>query len=153
MPLSVSMKAFQMTILRPTAYCIDCAGSRDREFGGAVEAGSGRASQTTVLRVTRIRYDDDYFPLAYEKVVLPLDRYPGLVPNGGDIPDIFELSQRYDLTLGRATQRASIIPATRDVAVHLGIAEGTDAVKLDRVTETADGVPIEWLVAYARKTA
>jgi hypothetical protein len=28
-----------------------------------------------------------------------------------------------------------------------------DAVKLDRVTETADGAPIEWRVAYARKTA
>ena len=111
------------------------------------------ASQTTVLRVTRIRYDDDYLPLAYEKVVLPLDRYPGLDPNGGDIPDIFELSQRHGLALGRATQRVSIIPATRDVALHLGIAEGTDAVKLDRVTETADGVPIEWRVAYTRKTA
>jgi DNA-binding GntR family transcriptional regulator len=111
------------------------------------------ASQTTVLRVTRIQYDDDYLPLAFEKVVLPLDRFPGLDPNGGDIPDIFELSQRHGLALGRATQRVSIIPATRDVALHLGIAEGTDAVKLDRVTETADGVPIEWRVAYTRKTA
>jgi len=111
------------------------------------------ASQTTVLRVARIRYDDDYLTLAYEKVVLPLDRFPGVVPDGGDIPDIIELSQRTGLTLGRATERVSILPATRDVALHLGIAEGTDAVKLDRVTETADGVPIEWLVAYARKTA
>jgi DNA-binding GntR family transcriptional regulator len=82
------------------------------------------ASQTTVLRVARIQYDGDYLPLAFEKVVLPLDRFPGVVPDGGDIPDIFELSQRHGLTLGRATERVSIIPATRDVTLLWGLQRG-----------------------------
>jgi DNA-binding GntR family transcriptional regulator len=110
------------------------------------------AFQTPVLKVTRIRYGDDDRPCSYEEVVLPLDRFPGLTPNGGDIPDIVVLAQRHGVSLGRATERVSIVPATRDVALHLRIAAGTDVVKLDRITETADGEPIEWRVAFARKT-
>jgi DNA-binding GntR family transcriptional regulator len=67
-------------------------------------------------------------------------------------PDIIELAQRHGLTLGRASERVSIVPASTDVARHLRIAPGTDVVKLDRVTETADGTPIEWRVAFTRKS-
>ena len=105
-----------------------------------------------VLRVTRLRHDDQARPVALEEVVLPLDRFPGLAPNGGGIPDIVELAQRHGLSLGRVTERISIVRATRDVASHLRITAGTDVMKLDRVTETADGRPIEWRVAFARAT-
>ena len=108
--------------------------------------------QAPVLRVTRLRHDDQARPVALEEVVLPLERLPGLAPNGGDIPDIAELAQRHGLSLGRVTERISIIRATRDVALHLGIAVGTSVIKLDRIIETADGQPVEWRVAFARKT-
>ena len=108
--------------------------------------------QAPVLRVTRLRHDDQARSVALEEVVLPLDRFPGLAPNGGDIPDIVELAQRHGLSLGRVTERISIVRATRDVASHLRITAGTDVMKLDRVTETADGRPIEWRVAFARAT-
>jgi DNA-binding GntR family transcriptional regulator len=98
--------------------------------------------QTPVLRVTRLRHDDQARSVALEEVVLPLDRFSGLAPNGGDIPDIVELAQRHGLSLGRVTERISIVRATRDVASHLRIAAGTDVMKLDRVTETADGRPM-----------
>ena len=102
-----------------------------------------------VLRMTRVRYDADC-PLALEEVVLALDRFPGLTPNGGDVPDIMELAQRHGLSLSRATERISIIPATKDVASHLQIAAGANVMKLERVAETVDGVPIEWRVAYCK---
>jgi len=108
--------------------------------------------QALVLRVTRLRNDDRARPIALEEVVLPLGRFPALAPNGGDIPDIVELAQRHGLSLGRVTERISIVRATRDVASHLGIPAGTNVMKLDRITQTVDGKPVEWRVAFARKT-
>ena len=107
--------------------------------------------QASVLRVTRILFDDNDRPIALEEAVLPLERLAGLSSNdGADIPDIIELAQRLGISLGRAMERISIVPAVKDIASYLGIAAGTDVMKLDRVTETADGEPIEWRVAYRK---
>jgi DNA-binding GntR family transcriptional regulator len=104
-----------------------------------------------VMRVTRILFDDNDRPIALEEAVLPLERFPSLSPNGGgDIPDIMALAQLYGLALGRATERISIVQATKDVALHLGITVGTDVMKLDRIAETTDGEPVEWRVAYRK---
>ena len=105
--------------------------------------------KTPVIQVIRIRHEQGQ--LALEEVVLPLSCFPGLVPNGRVIPDIAELAQRYGLSLGRASERISFIPVPSGVAKHLGIAEGTGVVKLDRVIDTTDGEPVEWRVAYAVK--
>ena len=78
-----------------------------------------------------------------------LDRFRGLHANGV-VSDIAELAQRYGVSLGRTTDRVSIVPATREVAQHLGIAVGADVMKLDRIVETADGEPVEWRVAYRK---
>ena len=103
--------------------------------------------QARVLRMTRIRYDASGCPIGLEEVVLPLDRFSGLI---ADVSDITELAQCYGLSLGRATERISIVQATKDVALHLGITAGTDVMKLNSIAETADGAPIEWRVAYRR---
>jgi DNA-binding GntR family transcriptional regulator len=81
---------------------------------------------------------------------LALERFSGLTADGGDVPDIIELAQRYSISLGRATERISIVPATNDVALHLGITTGTDVMKSDRIVETANGEPVEWRVAYRK---
>jgi len=110
-----------------------------------------KSSGTRVMRVTRILFDDNDRPIALEEAVLPLVRFPGLSPNGGgDVPDIIELAQRHGLSLGRATERISIVPATKDVAMHLGIPAGANVMKLDRIAETADGRPIEWRVTFRK---
>ena len=101
------------------------------------------ASNSRMLRVRRVRRDGK--AVALEEAVLPLERLPGLI---GDASDITELAQCYGLSLGRATDRVSIVPATKDVARHLGIAAGADVMKLDRIVETIDGEPIEWRVAF-----
>ena len=106
--------------------------------------------QAPVMRVTRILFDDNDRPIALEEAVLPLDRFPGLTANGGDIPDVTELAQRHGLSLGRATERVSIVQATKDVASNLRVAAGADVLKLDRIAETADGEPVEWRVAYRK---
>jgi GntR family transcriptional regulator len=104
------------------------------------------APNSRVLRLTRIR-NNAPGPTALEELVLPLDRLPGLT---ADASDITELAQRYGLSLGHATERVSIVPATREVAKHLGIGAGAQVMKLDRIVETADGEPIEWRVAFRK---
>ena len=105
------------------------------------------APEARVLRMTRVRYDAPGCPIALEEVVLPVDRFPGLI---ADVSDITELAQCYGLSLGRASEHVSIVPATKDVALHLEIAAGANVLKLDRVVETDDGVPIEWRVAFRK---
>jgi len=106
-----------------------------------------KAPHARVLRLMRIRYAALNRPVALEVVVLPLDCFPGLT---ADTSDITQLAQCYGLFLGRATERISVVSATKNVAAHLGIAVGADVMKLDRIAETADGAPIEWRVAYTR---
>ena len=106
--------------------------------------------QARVLRVTRVLYDAPDRAIALEEVVLALDRFPGLTANGGDVPDIVELAQRYGISIGRAFERMSIVRVSNDVAVHLGIAAGTDVLKLDRICETVDGEPLEWRVGFRK---
>ena len=103
-----------------------------------------------VLRLTRVQLNDNSHPLGVEAVVLALERFPGLTANGGDVPDITELAQRHGLTLGHASERVSLVPATKDVASHLQIALGTDVLKLNRIVETADSEPVEWRVAFRK---
>jgi GntR family transcriptional regulator len=106
------------------------------------------APNSRVLRVTRLRRDT---AVTLEEVVLPLERLPAISSIGSSrIFDITDLAQRHGLSLGRATERVSIVPATKDVAAHLGIAAGANVMKLDRVAETADGEPIEWRVAFRK---
>jgi DNA-binding GntR family transcriptional regulator len=100
--------------------------------------------------VTRIQQDDNNRPAAFEEAVLALEHFPGLAANGGDIPDINELAQRHGLSLGRATERLSIVHATKDVASHLQVGAGTDVLKLDRIVETANGEPVEWRVTFRK---
>jgi GntR family transcriptional regulator len=106
-----------------------------------------KAPHARVLRLTRIRYDPPGCPMAIEEVALPLVRFPALT---ADTSDITELAQCYGLSLGRASERVSLVPVTKAVGLHLGIAAGTDVMKLDRIVETTDGEPIEWRVAYRR---
>ena len=89
--------------------------------------------------------------MSRSSVAAALPLIPGLAPNGGgDIPDVAELARRHGLALGRATERITIVPATRDVAAHLGITAGADVMKLDRVVKTVSGEPVEWRVAFRK---
>jgi DNA-binding GntR family transcriptional regulator len=97
-----------------------------------------------VLKLTRVRLEDNNVPLAVEEVVLALERFPGLTANGSDVPDIVELARLHGISLGDATERVSIVRATKDVASHLQIAVGTDVLRLNRIVATVDGDPVEW---------
>ena len=109
------------------------------------------APNSRVLRMTRIQHDETSRPVAREEIVLALERFPDLSPNGGgDVPDIIELAQRHGISLGRAMERVSIVRVTKDIASHLQIAAGADVMKLHRIVETVDGEPVEWRVTFRK---
>jgi DNA-binding GntR family transcriptional regulator len=108
------------------------------------------APNSRVLRLTRVQLDDKSHPLCVEEVVVALEHFPGLPPDSTDFPDITELAQQHGLALGRATERMSIVRATKDAASHLQIAVGTDVLKVNRIVETVDGDPVEWRVTFRR---
>ena len=78
------------------------------------------------------------------------ERFRGLAPDGGGLPDIIELAQRHGLSLRHASERVAIVHASREVASHLQIAPGADVLKLNRIVETADGEPVEWRVTFKK---
>jgi DNA-binding GntR family transcriptional regulator len=87
------------------------------------------APNSRVLRLTRVRRDDNSDPVVVEEVVLALERFPGLAANGSDVPDIVELAQRHGLSLGNASEHVSFAHASREVASHLQIAPGADVLR------------------------
>jgi GntR family transcriptional regulator len=111
------------------------------------------APNSHVLRLTRVQLDDNNLPLGVEELVLALERFPGLAVNGAEVPDIVELAQRRGISLGRATERLSIVRATKDVASHLQIAPGADVLRLNRIVATVDGDPVEWRVTFRKIVA
>ena len=108
------------------------------------------APNSQVLRLTRVRRDDNGSPVVVEEVVLALERFRDLAANGSDIPDIVELAQRHGLSLGHATERIAIVPASRAMVSHLQLAPGANVLKFNRIVETADGEPVEWCVTFRK---
>jgi DNA-binding GntR family transcriptional regulator len=108
------------------------------------------APNAHVLRLTRVQLDDTHAPLGVEEVVLALERFPGLAVNGAAVPDLIELAEQHGILLRHATERLSIVPATKQVALQLQIAPGTDVLKLNRIVETANGEPVEWRVTFRK---
>ena len=87
------------------------------------------AEQTLDLRTTS---DVQGCPFAFETIVLPLDRFPDLVP-GDDFLDIVELAHRYAFRSGVPWNVSVLSRPTRKIAPHLEIADRADLVKSDRV--------------------
>jgi len=79
-----------------------------------------------------------------------LDKFPGLT-DGDTVTDVAELAERFGLQVASVSERITFVEAPGDVVRHLGIVAGAGVVKLERITETSDGQPIEWRVTYAWK--
>jgi DNA-binding GntR family transcriptional regulator len=101
-----------------------------------------------VLRISRIRLLEGDRPASYEIVVLPLARFPGISPAHNMTEDIFGLARAHGLVLGRAREEFGETYAAPEVADCIGVDSDEAVLKLDRVVQSSDGVPLEWRVAY-----
>jgi DNA-binding GntR family transcriptional regulator len=87
---------------------------------------------------------------SYHRIVLPLHRLPGLNRQFASTATLPSIASRHGLTLGSATERIKLLDAPSDAVVHLGICADEKVLELDRITATADGLPIEWRVILMR---
>jgi DNA-binding GntR family transcriptional regulator len=101
-------------------------------------------SATPVLRIVRRRVVGRQ--ISYEQIILSLGRLPGLLPASEVASELWDLA--HGIVLGRATEHVEFVKASKEVAAHLDLDEGEPIMRLDRVVETADEIPIEWRIAY-----
>jgi len=97
-----------------------------------------------VVRIERLRTHDG-LPFIAETIVLPDLLFPGLaamkyVPN--TLYDLFQKS--YGVMVARTDERLEAVGATKRDANALNIAEGAPLLRVDRVTYSIDGRPVEW---------
>jgi len=107
--------------------------------------GIGRGAP--VIRIRRVRSLDG-LPAIAETITVPQARFPDLadireVPN--TLYDLYE--RRYGITIARAVERLTAVPADERDAKLLEVAAGTPLLQIDRVALALDGNPVEWRVS------
>jgi DNA-binding GntR family transcriptional regulator len=84
----------------------------------------------------------------YQQAALPLARVPGLKPDDVVPHNLLDLGREFGLVLGRAIEFVSFETGDEMVCSQLGVPDGAKLLRLDRITHTRDGVPLEWRVSY-----
>ncbi|MEM8971659.1 MAG: GntR family transcriptional regulator [Pseudomonadota bacterium] len=110
----------------------------------------GIARTDRVIRHSRIRTVDDE-PIINELIVLPETLFKGL-GDKSDLPNtLYDLFQKeYGITVGKATERLTVIQADMTQAKVLGTVVGAPLLKIDRLTHAIDGRPIEWRISVCQ---
>lgn len=95
-----------------------------------------------IFEITRIRLANGA-PISLEHMVLPADRFPGLLdmPLGGSIYEL--LRTNYKIKPFEATERIEVKLAEKAEARILGVPEGSPLFFVTRLTTDVDGAPFE----------
>jgi GntR family transcriptional regulator len=87
-------------------------------------------------------------PLVVETVILPAARFPGFdtieeIPN-----NVYRLySQRWGITIARASEKLKAVPATVSDAAQLNCAKGVPLLEINRVAYDLEAKPVELRVS------
>lgn len=102
------------------------------------------------LRLDRVRSVNGR-TLAYVVTYLSPDRCPGLLDEDLTDRSLYELlRQRYGLEVHSGYRTVEAVPASEDVAGHLGVEPGAPVLLLRSAGRTKDGRPLEWFEAWHR---
>jgi GntR family transcriptional regulator len=99
------------------------------------------------IRIERVRTIRDQ-PLIVETIILPASRFRGFdatdeVPN-----NVYRLySQRWGITIARASEKLKAVPATAADAAELGCAVGTPVLEIRRIAYDLETKPVELRVS------
>ena len=99
-----------------------------------------------VARFLRLRTLQDN-PVTVERLVLPLDRFPGFDPVAQpDLPPLLyeHYSRRYGLVVVEAIEQLRAVVADATEARLLGVPAGSALLQVDRVALDINQVPVEW---------
>src|SRR6516165_7506546 len=96
-----------------------------------------------VIDLVRIRLADGS-PFSVEHLMLPADRFPGLLemPLGGSVYELLE--ERYATRPKEAVERIEVVAASPDEAMVLDVAAGAPLLSITRTTTDAGDEPIEF---------
>ncbi|MHB1596094.1 MAG: GntR family transcriptional regulator [Streptosporangiaceae bacterium] len=96
-----------------------------------------------VVDLVRIRLADGS-PISVEHLMLPADRFPGLLelPLGGSVYEL--LDEHYQTQPKEAVERIEVVAASGDEATILDVAAGAPLLSITRTTVGADDEPIEF---------
>ncbi|MBO0905183.1 GntR family transcriptional regulator [Jiella sonneratiae] len=117
-----------------------------RTRGAASEAERailGLATGAEVWRIERVRHLGGT-PVISERITLPLERFAGLgemetIPN-----NVYALySERFGITVARASEKLKASPADATAAERLGCAVGAPLLAIERLALALDGTPVE----------
>ncbi len=113
----------------------------------------GLEAGAQVSEIRRVRYLDNA-PVSFEVTYLPPqvgERLRGEDLAGRDIFLILESD--YGITLGHADVQIGAISADAGLAASLSVAPGTALLRIERLTWTAAGVPLDFEYLYVRGDA
>jgi GntR family transcriptional regulator len=96
-----------------------------------------------LIDLVRIRLADGS-PISMERVMLPADRFPGLLelPLGGSVYEL--LDEHFGTRPGEAVERIEVAAASQDEALVLDVPVGAPLLAITRSTTDTDGVPFEF---------
>ena len=101
-------------------------------------------------RISRLRILNGQ-PTLIETAYIPAALAPGLEEHDLVTGSLFSvLREGYGLDLDHGEEKASITTATEEEAVHLGIAAGDPVFWIVSITQTPEGVPVEYCRTVAR---
>jgi GntR family transcriptional regulator len=95
-----------------------------------------------IFEITRIRLGNG-LPISLEHMVLPADRFPGLLdkPLGGSLYEL--LASDYSVKPLEATERIEVRPAEPSESQILSVSTGSPLFYVTRITKDVDGQPFE----------
>src|ERR1700729_3457032 len=96
-----------------------------------------------LIDLVRIRLADGS-PISMERVMLPADRFPGLLelPLGGSVYEL--LDEHFGTRPGEAVERIEVAAASQDEALVLDVPVGAPLLAITRSTTDTDGAPFEF---------
>lgn len=107
----------------------------------------GLPAEAPVYRIERLRFFADRLILV-ETLTLPAARFAGIA-EAEELPNnIYRLySERWGLTIARASERLKAIPASPADAAALEVAPGTPLLEIRRIARDLEGTPVELRVS------
>jgi GntR family transcriptional regulator len=110
-------------------------------------------AEAAVTEIRRIRHLDGK-PLSVELTYLSADIGERLKKENLATRDIFLILENdYGLSLGHADLKIDAISADKNLAADLQLAEGAALLRIERLTHTADGKPLDFEYLYFRGDA
>jgi GntR family transcriptional regulator len=105
-----------------------------------------RAGADTI-RIERVRTIEEK-ALVVETIILPAARFPGFDAIGEVPNNVYRLySQRWGITIARASEKLKAVPATTSDAAQLGCAAGTPLLEVNRLAYDLEAKPVELRVS------